>query len=176
MEIRPGGDYSGSPAPSKRGGVEGSLFGAKENKHLETPKVSPPKVEVSSGKGEEATVESWEEIADGSENQPTPESRTKAETSSSKESAERLQPSSAESVVKTAKAVETVTEHAARKQPSPTLSERLARSKEGESSSPSVQKGMAKLLAPPPRKEDEKENVNIVFIGHVGEWHFMRRV
>ena len=164
VEVRPGGDYSGSPASSKRGGVETSSFGVKErNRSPETAgtaKVSPPRVEVSSGKSEEVTVESWEEIADGSENQPTSKSSVAVETS--EEDTEQLQPQAA---IKTARVVEAV---ASMKQPSPTLSERLARSKEGESSSSA--KGVAKShLAPPPKKEDEKENVNIVFIGHVGE-------
>ena len=147
VEVRPGGDYSGSPASSKRG-VENSLFGVKErNRSPEiagSAKVSPPRVEVSSGKGKEVTVESWEEIADGGENQP---SSVAVETS--KEDAEQLQ---LQAVIKTAKVVEAV---ASRKQPSPTLSKRLARSKEGESSSSA--KGVAKPhLAPPPKKEDEK--------------------
>ena len=51
-----------------------------------------------------------------------------------------------------------------KKHPSPNLSEK----KPGRSES--KQAAAAALQQPPPKTEDDKENLNIVFIGHVGEW------
>ena len=50
-----------------------------------------------------------------------------------------------------------------KKHPSPNLSEK----KPGRSES--KQAAAAALQQPPPKTEDDKENLNIVFIGHVGE-------
>ena len=50
-----------------------------------------------------------------------------------------------------------------KKHPSPNLSEK----KPGRSES--KQAALAALQQPPPKTEDDKENLNIVFIGHVGE-------
>lgn len=59
-----------------------------------------------------------------------------------------------------------------RKNPSPNLSEK----KPGRSESSKQSAAAAALLLPPPKTEDDKENLNIVFIGHVGEddaWMYM---
>ena len=51
---------------------------------------------------------------------------------------------------------------------SPNLYEQTSRIKDSESASPKV--GSVKTISVPTKKEDEKENVNIVFIGHVGKF------
>ena len=53
-----------------------------------------------------------------------------------------------------------------RKQPSPILPEKGGA---GRAEGGGVAKGSKHGQAPPPKDEDEKENINIVFIGHVGE-------
>ena len=52
-----------------------------------------------------------------------------------------------------------------KKHPSPNLSEK----KPGRSESSKQAAAAAALQIPPPKTEDDKENLNIVFIGHVGE-------
>jgi len=49
----------------------------------------------------------------------------------------------------------------------PNLSQK---SSKGKSADGEESQGKKVTAAPPPKKEDNKENVNIVFIGRVGEW------
>ena len=51
---------------------------------------------------------------------------------------------------------------------SPNVYEQTSRIKDSESASPKV--SSVKTISVPTKKEDEKENVNIVFIGHVGKF------
>ena len=70
--------------------------------------------------------------------------------------------------VPSSKTVKSTDSEQTRKNPLPNLSEKSSKGKssaDGEGS-----QGKKVTAAPPPKKEDDKENVNIVFIGHVGEW------
>ena len=126
------------------------------------------------------TVDSWEDIADSAE---TPQvdgqvpakkpaqqdlktsrviNQTDSKTSLSSAVATSDKESGNQSSLTTGTAP-SVSNGNGKKHPSPNLSEK----KPGRSES--KQAAAAALQQPPPKTEDDKENLNIVFIGHVGE-------
>ena len=127
-------------------------------------RITPPKAElcVSSVENtrlsQDNPVDSWEDIADNTSGDHQPSAiAVPPETGNQQH---QLKGYSFRSVQAAN------SEQAVRKNPSPILSKGKS-SGEGESTQG---KGGGKVAAvPPPKKEDDKENVNIVFIGHVGE-------
>ena len=128
---------------------------------------SPPKVDLplsssssDSGKlSQDNPVDSWEDIADGGA------TVTQFETQNIKDTGPPQQP-------KVSSSKSASSERTTRKNPSPNLSEKSSKGKssaDGEGG-----QGRKMVAAPPPKKEDDKENVNIVFIGHVGEFTLIR--
>jgi len=102
-------------------------------------------------------VDSWEDIAD---------SGVTDTQDNIKDSSPPQQPKMTSS-----KTVKSTDSERTRKNPSPNLSEKSSKGKssaDGEGS-----QGKKVTAAPYPKKEDDKENVNIVFIGHVGEWIYL---
>lgn len=107
-------------------------------------------------------MESWEDIADNGDEQQPPSSSVRGTRDTEKPSPlPQPQPQVSTEPAKTLKGIEGV-ESTSKKHPSPNLSDRPT-------SSSSSGKGTAKQVLPPKKREDEKENINIVFIGHVGE-------
>ena len=123
------------------------------------------------------TVDSWEDIADSAETpqvgvadgqvpakakktaqQESKTSRVINQTDSKSSNKESGNQSSL-----TTGTTPSVSNSNGKKHPSPNLSEK----KPGRSES--KQAAAAALQQPPPKTEDDKENLNIVFIGHVGE-------
>ena len=127
-------------------------------------RVTPPKAElhVSSVENtrlsQDNPVDSWEDIADSTSGDHQPSATAVPPETGSQQ--HQLKGYSFRSVQAAN------SEQAVRKNPSPILSKGKS-SGEGESAQG---KGVGKAATvPPPKKEDDKENVNIVFIGHVGE-------
>ena len=98
-------------------------------------------------------MDSWEDIAD---------SGVTGTQDNIKDSSPPQQPKMTSS-----KTVKSTDSERTRKNPSPNLSEK---SSKGKSADGEGSQGKKVTAAPPPKKVDDKENVNIVFIGHVGEW------
>ena len=92
-------------------------------------------------------MDSWEDIADTSESQPTTSTDTIILSTNTESQKPKLPRSSTE------------------KNPSPVLSDRGGSKPKAEGES--LGKNLAKVA--PPKKEEDMENVNIVFIGHVGK-------
>ena len=135
-----------------------------EGERNRAERITPPKVELhvspveNTRLSQDNPVDSWEDIADStSGDHQSSATAVPPETGSQQH---QLKGYSFRSV-QAAKS-----EQAVRKNPSPILSKGKS-SGEGDSAQG---KGVGKAAAaPPPKKEDDKENVNIVFIGHVGE-------
>ena len=124
-------------------------------------KISPPKVELPVSSVENARlsqdnpVDSWEDIADGTGGDHQPSTVAVPPESGSQQHQSK------------GYSFKNDVEQAVRKNPSPILSKGKS-SGEGEAAQG---RGVGKAgTVPPPKKEDDKENVNIVFIGHVGEF------
>jgi len=99
-------------------------------------------------------VDSWEDIADSGV------TGTQGETDNIKNSSPPQQPK-----ITSSKTVKSTDSERTKKNPSPNLSEKSSKGKSSADGEGSQGKKVA--AAPPPKKEDDKENVNIVFIGHV---------
>ena len=99
-------------------------------------------------------MDSWEDIAD---------SGVAGTQNNIKDSSPLQQPK-----ITSSKTVKSTDSEQTRKNPSPNLSEKSSKGKS--STDWEGSQGKKVTAAPPPKKEDDKENVNIVFIGHVGEW------
>lgn len=125
-------------------------------------------------------VDSWEEIADsdavgGADGQEKPVeqdigtkhvSQTELDAQSSKSSlSSTTSDKESGNQSSLATGVSSSSNGNGRKHPSPNLSEK----KPGRSESSKQAMAAAALQLPPPKTEDDKENLNIVFIGHVGE-------
>ena len=148
---------------------------------------TPPKPDAAA-QSDSLQVESWEDIDDTSPSQPPQQSTALPHSLSSTATAEstelkvdsvsnsssgRSTPKSQElSLVKEAPSTSASSSSTPdlakveRKQPSPILPEKGGA---GRVEVGGVAKGSKHGQAPPPKDEDEKENINIVFIGHVGE-------
>ena len=112
-------------------------------------------------KGAESLVaDDWEEMADAPEPEVATDEPSRSQTSSAPVPEKKL-PSLDVKSLKSSSAP--TLDDSSRKQTSPNLSEKAPRVKTGGA------EAMRSSQAPPPKTEDEKENVNIVFIGHVGE-------
>ena len=180
----------GNKPPAPRGGrsyspsAQRSASDKKQSPPTETkvssaPVAPPPEVVKLGGRSQENPVDSWEDIDDSDISQPLPapssvsaptpgatETESKADSRSTSSSGRSTPKSQELPVVKEPISSSTSASSTPdlakteRKQPSPSL--RGEGGAVGRGSKHSSQ-------PPPPKKEDEKDNVNIVFIGHVGQ-------
>lgn len=187
----PKGGHSHSPTGPQHGGIPCSSAEAK-TLPTSTTSAPPPQVSRIEKQSHDSQVDSWEDIDDTAPSQapPTvscPSSRsltpsqntteTDSKTDSRLSNASSSRQSSAKSQEPTLTTKEALSSSASasstpdiakieRKQPSPNLSDKgpssASRSEGGTS------KGSKHYQAPPPKDENTKENINIVFIGHVG--------
>lgn len=173
------GGRSYSPGAPQSSTVEKKQSPPTGVKTSSAPAHLPPKIQEHSHNTE---VDSWEEIDEAESSQPpsvpdpssqnltpTPggtETELKTDSRSTSSSGRSTPKSQELTLVKEApssSASSSSTPDLAkieRKQPSPSLSDKSSGRGEGP-----VAKGSKR---PPPKDEDEKENINIVFIGHVG--------
>ena len=145
-----------------------------------------PSPDVPIIKSHDSQVDSWEDIDDSiPSSQPPPivpdsssqtltpapgatETELKADTQSIASSSGRSTPKSQELPLPSSSASSTPDlAKMERKHPSPNLSDRGSSSSRGEGGG-ATGKGNKHSQAPPPKDAGEKENINIVFIGHVG--------
>jgi hypothetical protein len=152
--------------------------------------VTKLKTNAASGRGQSSataielaqddTVDSWEDIADSAETpqvgvadgqvqakksaqQNVKTSRVNNQTDSKSSTTASSNKESGNHSSLTTGTTPSASNGNGKKHPSPNLSEK----KPGRSES--KQAAAAALQQPPPKTEDDKENLNIVFIGHVGE-------
>lgn len=136
---------------------------------LNAPSLPPEAAPQSAFSSTTVVADSWEEMADTCEtkapsgDRPLPQQVEALAVGGGGGGEKRGQAlGSAKAPLKSASAP-SLDEVATRKQPSPSLSDKPSRARSGGVD------GTRSGQAPPPKAEDDKDNVNIVFIGHVGE-------